>query len=566
MAAYSVRNAPDMSYLDGVCQSDKRIGKGSYGVVFAGDWHGSTVAIKRYWPVLMRDETGSPSPDFQRFLSVFSMLRDHPHPNIIQVYGMVHPESKMDSPGLVMEMLPLTLHDRYGQSPMLTGEEEVRIALGVACGLKFLHGHGIIHRDVTTRNIMICINTGVVHAKITDFGGYRLLTSADSQECLSLNPGALVYMAPETRQCTASGGGKYGTPADCYSFGVALLAMVVRREPPSIWTLAESRDTDIKDMGSDHVLSSVVKQCLDDVPMNRPTSAHLCSQLGEELKTVCECGELQATVNDPNAALKADLALAKGRVVSLQQQLDMASVQREEASLAHRKLHQQVHDLTYKSAQQLTEIERLRSLVANRDAKIDQLAADRDNILSERDSTIVKCLVHDDQEQERSQHLSLVSVKCSAPEDTTPVPLEYSAPEDTIPACANEDTSPVACSMDQGTSSKSASPDLVSDGEESEAEKSVKVGWQCMSVAGPYGIPSMRPVLSQVDAVELNSNHEKLWSCLRRNGVIHPTYLLHGKLRNRVMQFSNSFMYSWCKFVFVNQHTAQINLLQASSM
>lgn len=155
----SSTDAPDQ-YLDGVEQSQSLLGGGSYGAVMRGQWDGVPVAIKRHYPVLLRDETGQMSKPYQAFLDEFRLLRDHPHPCVVQVFGLIAPTGPGEAPGLVMELLSTTLRIRYGQEPLLAVDQEAHIGLCVASGLKFLHSHGLIHRDLTTNNILMAERPG----------------------------------------------------------------------------------------------------------------------------------------------------------------------------------------------------------------------------------------------------------------------------------------------------------------------------------------------------------------------------------------------------------------------
>ena len=281
MASFKV---PEEQLLDGVEQTNRRLGIGGYGCVFLGKWRGIPVAVKRHHPILLRDENGDLSVPYLRFLEEFPLLRDCPHPAIVQVFGMVPPTCPQDSFGLVMEYLPVTLRERYGQTPLLTDAQEILIALSVINGLDFLHKRGVIHRDITTGNIMLteAAGTGTVRAKITDVGTARILEGAtQAAQSMSLNPGAQVYMAPETQlEVHQSHRARYSSAADIYSFGVTILAMCNRHEPPDLFKLAQQgRTNDVAKLRTDHPLRPAIVICLQEEAGNRPNASSLSADI-----------------------------------------------------------------------------------------------------------------------------------------------------------------------------------------------------------------------------------------------------------------------------------------------
>ncbi|CAI5983201.1 unnamed protein product [Closterium sp. NIES-65] len=70
----------------------------------------------------------------------------HPHPPI-------NPRHVTDSP-----------------RPVLTWQQRIRIAVGAAQGLAYLHGSNIIHRDLKSCNILLDQH---MRARLTDFGMAR---------------------------------------------------------------------------------------------------------------------------------------------------------------------------------------------------------------------------------------------------------------------------------------------------------------------------------------------------------------------------------------------------------
>ncbi|XP_065188771.1 mitogen-activated protein kinase kinase kinase dlk-1-like [Sycon ciliatum] len=367
---------PFQHLLHGVEQEEKVLGRGAHGVVFAGSWNGTAVAIKRHHPVLALDEHGQLSANYQQFLREFPLLNELPHPNIVQVFGMVSASGPNDTPGLVMECLSQTLRQRCSTQPALSRVQEADIALGVSSALLYLHSLNIVHRDLTTNNIMVSSEVGMpggvpqLRAKITDVGGAAKLAHPAEAESLTMNPGAQTYMAPETQQEYADGDGggeqgqaRYGTPADCYSFGVSILAMCVRREPPSIFTLMRrGRSHDLNALGAYHPFHAIISQCLEVNPARRPSATHI----NQAVRVAKESLLRQPPVDRPVAkrrTLSADHAENEHMRRELQEQKMQLSAVKEQLLAAQRQSQSHTR----------LALQDREALIAERDAAIQQL-------------------------------------------------------------------------------------------------------------------------------------------------------------------------------------------------
>ncbi|KAG4977410.1 hypothetical protein JHK86_036884 [Glycine max] len=98
----------------------------------------------------------------------------------------------------------------------LSWAERIKVAIGAAKGLLFLHQNNIIHRDVRPSNILV---THDYEAMLGDFGLARTeqMDSLYSTDVV----GTIGYLAPEYAES-----GKMSTKTDVYSFGVVLLQLI----------------------------------------------------------------------------------------------------------------------------------------------------------------------------------------------------------------------------------------------------------------------------------------------------------------------------------------------------
>ena len=131
------------------------------------------------------------------------------HPNIVQLFGLVHRESGYM--GIVMEWADKgSLRDRLDE---LTSSQKIKIPLGVTNGLEYLHGKRIAHKDLKPENILLIGQT--LKPKIADFGTSKEIQTSMKSTTVA---GTVQYLAPEL----ADIGGYYGVPVDVYSLSIML--------------------------------------------------------------------------------------------------------------------------------------------------------------------------------------------------------------------------------------------------------------------------------------------------------------------------------------------------------
>ena len=150
------------------------------------------------------------------------------HPNIVQFLGM---ESDPDThlPVLLMELMDDSLtHYLETSTQPIPYHIQVIICHDITLALSFLHSNKIIHRDLSSNNVLLTSST---RAKVTDFGMARLYNSLNCEArthlTLTVCPGTDVFMPPEAVKEVPI----YTERIDCFSFGVIIIQLLTRQFP-----------------------------------------------------------------------------------------------------------------------------------------------------------------------------------------------------------------------------------------------------------------------------------------------------------------------------------------------
>ena len=236
------------------------LGRGSVGTVFRAwdEVDGSMVALK----VL----TGGAPPSEEerhRFLRSGRLWRHLEHPNVVRVLDL-EPGAEGVPPQIAMELLEGDeLSKHLKRHADLSLDAKLSVAIQVARGLEYLHGHDIVHRDIRPGTIFITRKDG---AKILESGIAR--QSEDSLTrvtALGERLGATAYRAPEL----------FGQEADCrsdiYAFGVVLLCLFFGSLAPEGAT-SRQRLALVEALPVPEAIRATIRGCLAEDPSERPAS------------------------------------------------------------------------------------------------------------------------------------------------------------------------------------------------------------------------------------------------------------------------------------------------------
>ena len=134
------------------------------------------------------------------------------HPGLVPVYDAGTDDR--GRPWVVMELVEgETLADTLKRGP-LASERAAAVGRSIAEALGYVHGQGLLHRDVKPANILVGRDGRV---RLTDFGIARLVDAARVTST-GMMVGTASYLAPEQ-----VAGEPVGPPADVYALGLVLL-------------------------------------------------------------------------------------------------------------------------------------------------------------------------------------------------------------------------------------------------------------------------------------------------------------------------------------------------------
>jgi serine/threonine protein kinase len=282
---------------------DQTLGIGSYGKVYKAKCDDLLCAAKIIHETLFdptaqqliapQREHRLPMRRFEQECEFLSTIR---HPNIVQYLG-IYRDPDTGLPALLMELMDDSLTHFLESSPQpIAYHIQVNICHDITLALSFLHSNGIVHRDLSSNNVLL---RGNILAKVTDFGMARLgdQNPRATQLTFTMCPGTDAYMPPEAVQEEPV----YTEKIDCFSFGVITLQILSRqfpkpgnhkkRVPISLPGLpgntmaevpipeTERRQNHISEIDPNHTLLQVALDCLKDEDVERPSAQQLCERV-----------------------------------------------------------------------------------------------------------------------------------------------------------------------------------------------------------------------------------------------------------------------------------------------
>lgn len=259
------------------------IGEGGMGAVYRAVQLSlqRPVALKLLLPALSGD------PQFRRrFEREAQALASLRHPGIVTVF-----ETGSDGEWcwIAMELvqgksLRARLQEEGGPLPLA---ETVTVLRRVAEALAYIHGRGIVHRDVKPENVLL---DGAGDVRLTDFGLALLREDAGRTRLTGTDVvmGTYDYMSPEQREASRN----VDARSDLYALGVLAYELLTGRVPLGRWELPS------RAAGAPVGFDALVSRCLETNPERRPVRAEVF---------LAELGRIPLSGASPRPASPADV-------------------------------------------------------------------------------------------------------------------------------------------------------------------------------------------------------------------------------------------------------------------
>ncbi|KAK0419262.1 hypothetical protein QR680_014047 [Steinernema hermaphroditum] len=184
-----------------------KIGSGSFGTVYQGNWFGP-VAIKKL-------KVGDPSAaQLEAFKNEVAVLKKIRHANVLLFMGVI----RKPFLGIVTQWCE-------GSSLMAA---IIEICKQIGQGMNYLHSKNIIHRDLKSNNIFLTEDSSV---KIGDFGLATVKSRWSGAVQHRQLTGSVLWMAPEVIRMKDAN--PFSAFSDVYSYGIVLYELLTLSLPYS---------------------------------------------------------------------------------------------------------------------------------------------------------------------------------------------------------------------------------------------------------------------------------------------------------------------------------------------
>ncbi|KAI9127598.1 hypothetical protein K1719_000591 [Acacia pycnantha] len=269
------------------------IGEGSLGRVYKAEFpNGRIMAIKKI------DNAALSLQEEDNFLEAVSNMSRLRHPNIVTLAGYCaeHGQRLLVYEYIGNGNLHDMLHFAEDSSKALSWNARVRIALGTARALEYLHEvclPSVVHRNFKSANILLDED---LNPHLSDCGLAALTPNTERQVSTQM-VGSFGYSAPEFALS-----GIYTVKSDVYSFGVVMLELLTGRKPLDSsrvrseqslvrWATPQLHDIDALARMVDHALNGmypakslsrfadIIALCVQPEPEFRPPMSEVVQAL-----------------------------------------------------------------------------------------------------------------------------------------------------------------------------------------------------------------------------------------------------------------------------------------------
>ncbi|XP_060649445.1 mitogen-activated protein kinase kinase kinase 7-like [Drosophila nasuta] len=195
------------------------------------------------------------------------------HDNIVKLIGTTKDENERMA--IVMEYAECgslydLLHNEENKDIILPHSLRISWMLQCAEGLNFLHDQNVIHRNITTRNLLLFNNYQTLKISLSE-------TVRTEGTLMTEIVGNFRYMAPEIMR-----GMQYTKKCDIYSFGIMLWEVMSRKKPfcdvitgiqlaANVLRGHRPNRHDVVNIKNSNEIKMLITNCWDADPQQRPS-------------------------------------------------------------------------------------------------------------------------------------------------------------------------------------------------------------------------------------------------------------------------------------------------------
>ena len=233
--------------------TEEELGRGSWATVSVATFRGARVAAK-----VIHNQILSPH-NIQLFKREMDMAARIRHPNLLQFIGATQ-EGEMV---ILTELMPTSLR-RELEREYLPPSQATAIGLDVVRALNYLHRMCLIHRDISSANVLLeSLSNNRWRAKLSDYGTVNL-----QQQLETVGPGSPCYASPEANDPT-----RQSPKMDIFSFGALLVEMLTGELPAP-----EIRPRLLVKIHHQRLLA-LIRRCLSENREARPSASDIITEL-----------------------------------------------------------------------------------------------------------------------------------------------------------------------------------------------------------------------------------------------------------------------------------------------
>lgn len=255
--------------MESVTWSEQEVlGKGAFGTVFQGSYHGSQVAVKVI-PVVK----GPPRLSEKQVRSLENeviLLKEVEFPAVLHCYGFAR-DPATNSFIIVTEVAPLGSLDLliFDDSVTLPAKLKVAWFADISNSVEFVHSRGIKHGDIKAQNFLVYQG---LRLKLADFGLAREQSSFLRSSTVGGGAGGTMgFMAPELLSTGTT------CASDIYSYGMTVVQIITGDDPKQGNAEQQIRaavaELDLSQVeAKEALLDILIKCCVHDAKLADPAS------------------------------------------------------------------------------------------------------------------------------------------------------------------------------------------------------------------------------------------------------------------------------------------------------